>query len=145
MFAHVCLCVCVCMHVRAVCVFVQRSLPLFPFLSLPTWGGCLGRRPEDALYPFGPLKRSSPPARCLIEFLEFQLRAGGWAGCLESNSDQQGPGKGLPSPRGPRAGRSPKGSPGGIHLGPLPQCSDSHREGCGMGSQSQIQPFPRCC
>lgn len=41
----------------------------------------------DPLYP---LKQAFPPARCPTEFLEFQLRAGGLAGCLDSHPSQRG-------------------------------------------------------
>ena len=88
----VCLCVCVCVCVFWVCVWslcVSFSLSSLFVNSLEegTTAPCI--------HPLGPLKQSSPPARCLIEFLELQLRVGGWISCLESGSNQQGAEKGL--------------------------------------------------
>lgn len=70
----------------------------------------------DPLYP---LKQAFPPARCPTEFLEFQLRAGGPAGCLDSHPSQPG-GRGrspLALP-GRWAGPGPTDCSGKVHLGP---------------------------
>lgn len=98
-----CMClVCMCLHV---CVFVCMRLPgvcvegSFPrvFFSLLSFFGNSLEEGTTApcIHPLGPLKQSSPPARCLIEFLELQLRVGGWVSCLASGSNQQGAEKGL--------------------------------------------------
>ena len=96
-FAHaccvcVCLCVCVCVCVFRVCVW---SLCVSFSLSFLFGNSLEEGTTAPCIHPLGPLKQSSPPARCLIEFLELQLRVGGWISCLESGSNQQGAEKGL--------------------------------------------------
>ena len=96
-FAHaccvcVCLCVCVCVCVFRVCVW---SLCVSFSLSSLFGNSLEEGTTAPCIHPLGPLKQSSPPARCLIEFLELQLRVGGWISCLESGSNQQGAEKGL--------------------------------------------------
>ena len=88
----VCLCVCVCVCVFWVCVW---SLCVSFSLSSLFGNSLEEGTTAPCIHPLGPLKQSSPPARCLIEFLELQLRVGGWISCLESGSNQQGAEKGL--------------------------------------------------
>lgn len=102
-FAHACLHARVCLRVYA-CggMWVVRvhvgvcegpsppPRPCLPFSFLLQWEAHFQK------VPFGPLKQSSPPARCPIESLELRLRAGGLASCLDSDAGQQGPEKEPP-------------------------------------------------
>lgn len=81
-FAHVCrvcvcMCGCLCVCVLQVCVW--RGLSLCVSFSLSSlFGNSLEEgTTAPCIHSLGPLKESSPLARCLIEFLELQLKVGG--------------------------------------------------------------------